>query len=282
MLAVRKFSFLQKASTQTWTSWQWFINHWEHYKRFILFGQLVSFFLYSSLIPPSLKWPFFLFCHLMNEDNLAQISHQIAAISFWKSVPSLQLPSWVLAGWFLVLSMWHSPAIADLGGWWPMEVIARLLHGGHWWPCCWHLYVAHEHENKNDWASPGQIPESSCKAPPSLQWPDMIPFVFINTNRWLLCSCPELWPTNGTAVPAGSLADVAEPLPGTGPLSTCEPLAAHQAGVRCEGDGKTSHAAYKNNYSSVHLVQAWGDLHMESNDFKAVVAGLWAVLHRCT
>lgn len=36
------------------------------------------------------------------------------------------------------------------------------------------------------------------------------------------------------------------------------PLAAHRAGERCEGDGRTSHAAYKNNCSSVQLVQAQG------------------------
>lgn len=52
---------------------------------------------------------------LMNGDNLAQISHQIAAISILKAVPSLQLLSWALAVWFSVLSTWHSPSYCWFG-----------------------------------------------------------------------------------------------------------------------------------------------------------------------
>lgn len=55
------------------------------------------------------------------------------------------------------------------------------------------------------------------------------------THQWYNCAC--CW----------WLADVADLLPGTGWLSMAEPLAMLQAGVRCEGDGKTSRAAYKNN-----------------------------------
>lgn len=52
-------------------------------------------------------------------------------------------------------------------------------------------------------------------------------------------------------------------------------LAAHQAGARCEGDGKTSDAAYKNNWGfSTSSAGSGVTCTWHSNDFKKAVACL--------
>jgi len=52
-------------------------------------------------------------------------------------------------------------------------------------------------------------------------------------------------------------------------------LAALQAGASCEGDGKTSDAAYRNNWSfSTSDVGSEVSCTWHSSEFKAVVAGL--------
>lgn len=54
-----------------------------------------------------------------------------------------------------------------------------------------------------------------------------------------------------------------------------DPLATSQAGVRCEGDGKTCDAAYKNNWSfNTSSAGSGVPCTWHSYDFGAVVAGL--------
>lgn len=161
----------------------------------------------------------------MDGDNLAQISHQIAAISILKAVPSLQLLSWVLEGWFSVLSTWHSPSYGWFGWliasggccqatglWQPLLATMNLLLASPCFTWAWKQKLL-------SWPRGDPRVRLRSTSKPAVAWHYSSHQSYLNTNRWLLCSCPKLWPTSGTTVPAGSLADVADPLPGTGGLS---------------------------------------------------------------
>lgn len=178
---------------------------------------------------------------------------------------SLHLLSWVLAGWFSVLSTRHSPSCCWFGQLIPVDVVARLLCCGHhcWpaWTCCWPpCRWAWKQEGLSQPSVDPRVRLWSTTKPTEILFQPPELFKYKQVTPW---SCPKLWPSNGIQLCLLVVWQMWQILS----LAQGGLLAAHQAGVRCEGDGKRTHAACKNNCSSVQLVQAQDDLHVAKQWF---------------
>lgn len=158
----------------------------------------------------------------MNGDNRAHISHQRYPMC---PACSCSAECWQVDSQFSTHGILQ--VIADLGSWWPVEVVARVLGCGHL--CLPQLFVV---PLCCTWAwKEGRLSESRVDprvwlqntTKPTVAWhySSQVTALLLPkavTHQWYNCAC---W----------CLGRCGRSTPGTGGLSVCE----HQAGARCEG-----------------------------------------------